>query len=89
MLYHLAEDPKLLAPLREEIEASIATDGWTAAALGKMWKLDSILRETLRHHPANLRTSSISIPFAFARLPDLVRELAATYHAQCPCTAWP
>ncbi|KAM5541007.1 hypothetical protein V8D89_005318 [Ganoderma adspersum] len=54
VLYRLAEDPKLLVPLREEIEQSIATDGWTITALNKMWKLDSILRETLRHHPANL-----------------------------------
>ena len=50
MLYHLAEKPDLLVPLREEIETCIGADGWTAAALGKMRKLDSILRETLRHN---------------------------------------
>ncbi|KAI1787002.1 cytochrome P450 [Ganoderma leucocontextum] len=50
VLYHLAEKPDLLKPLREEIEASISADGWTSAAMGKMWKLDSILRETLRYH---------------------------------------
>ena len=57
MIYHLAEKPDLLVPLREEVEACIAADGWTAAALGKMRKLDSVLRETLRHHGPNLRTS--------------------------------
>ena len=55
-LYHLAEKPALLVPLREEIEASIAVEGWTAAALSKMWKLDSLLRETLRSHQTSLRT---------------------------------
>ncbi|KAM5540999.1 hypothetical protein V8D89_005310 [Ganoderma adspersum] len=50
VIYHLAEKPHLLVPLREEIEATIAADGWTATALGKMRKLDSILRETLRYN---------------------------------------
>ena len=56
MIYHLAEKPDLLVPLREEIETCIAADGWTAAALGKMRKLDSLLRETLRHTGLSLRT---------------------------------
>nr|VWO95394.1 Isoepoxydon dehydrogenase patN (IDH) (EC (Patulin biosynthesis cluster protein N) [Ganoderma boninense] len=48
-LYHLAEkSAEFIAPLREEIEAAVSADGWTATALGKMWKLDSVLRETLR-----------------------------------------
>ncbi|KAI1784530.1 cytochrome P450 [Ganoderma leucocontextum] len=54
VLYHLAEKPDFLTPLRKEIEASISTDGWTPTALGNMWKLDSILRETLRHHGISL-----------------------------------
>ena len=49
-LYHLAEKPEFIAALREEIETSIAADGWTGAAMGNMWKLDSLLRETLRYH---------------------------------------
>ncbi|KAM5541000.1 hypothetical protein V8D89_005311 [Ganoderma adspersum] len=53
-LYHLAENPALLVPLREEIEASITLEGWTAGALSKMWKLDSLLRETLRSHQTSL-----------------------------------
>nr|VWO96362.1 Tea4 [Ganoderma boninense] len=48
VIYHIAEKPDLLVPLREEIEVNIAADGWTATALGKMRKLDSIIRETLR-----------------------------------------
>ncbi|KAI1786992.1 cytochrome P450 [Ganoderma leucocontextum] len=50
VLYHLAENPDLLQPLREEIEANTSVYGWTNTAMGNMWKLDSILRETLRYH---------------------------------------
>lgn len=56
-LYELAEKPELLTPLREEIQANISADppGWTSTALAQMWMLDSILRETLRHHGMALR----------------------------------
>ena len=50
MIYHLAEQPHLPVPLREEIEACLVADGWTAAALSKMRKLDSFLRESVRLH---------------------------------------
>ena len=62
MIYHLAEKPHLLTPLREEIEATIAADGWTATALGKMRKLDSILRETLRYN--GLALGARTLPFS-------------------------
>ncbi|PIL34357.1 cytochrome P450 [Ganoderma sinense ZZ0214-1] len=48
VLYHLAEWPELLAPLREEIEGAIAAEGWTMPSFARMWKLDSILRESQR-----------------------------------------
>ena len=54
VLYYLAEKPEFLALLREEIQTSISADGWTGAAMGNMWKLDSILRETLRYHGVGL-----------------------------------
>ncbi|PIL30270.1 cytochrome P450 [Ganoderma sinense ZZ0214-1] len=53
-LTHLAEEPELVEPLRDEIEKSIAADGWTGAALANMWMLDSLLRETLRFHGIGL-----------------------------------
>nr|VWO96212.1 Cytochrome P450 51 [Ganoderma boninense] len=53
-LTRLAEDPELVGPLRDEIEKSIAADGWTSPALANMWKLDSLLRETLRFHGIGL-----------------------------------
>ncbi|EJF62111.1 cytochrome P450 [Dichomitus squalens LYAD-421 SS1] len=50
VLYHLAEQPELLEPLREEIEASVDAEGWTMSAYARMWKLDSILRESQRYN---------------------------------------
>ena len=45
-------------PLREEIEPIVATHGWTKAAMGKMWKLDSFLRESQRYNGIGISTSS-------------------------------
>ncbi|KAG6906645.1 hypothetical protein DXG01_012798 [Tephrocybe rancida] len=47
-LYHLAAHPEYVAPLREEIEAVTASEGWTKAAMGEMRKLDSFLKESQR-----------------------------------------
>ena len=42
--------PEWIPPIREEIEAVIAADGWTKLAMAKMWKLDSVFRESSRYH---------------------------------------
>ncbi|PCH34273.1 cytochrome P450 [Wolfiporia cocos MD-104 SS10] len=47
-LYHLAANPEYIQPLREEIEAVIREDGWTKTSMGRMWKLDSFLKESQR-----------------------------------------
>jgi cytochrome P450 len=47
-LYHLLSNPKYFEPLRQEIEAAIAEEGWTKAGMDKLHKLDSVLRETQR-----------------------------------------
>ncbi|EMD40104.1 hypothetical protein CERSUDRAFT_45258, partial [Gelatoporia subvermispora B] len=47
-LYHLAAQPEYIEPLREEIELTIAAEGWTKTALNKMWKLDSFMKESQR-----------------------------------------
>ena len=56
-LYDLASMPEYIAPLREEVEAIIATDGWTKNALAKMWKVDSFLKESMRLADGSLRKS--------------------------------
>ena len=50
VLFQLAERPDLVLSLREEIEMVIEEEGWTTAAFVRMWKLDSILRESQRYN---------------------------------------
>jgi cytochrome P450 len=47
-LYHLAADPEYASVLREEVNAVVAEHGWTKAAIDRMYKIDSFLRESLR-----------------------------------------
>ncbi|KAF9067171.1 cytochrome P450, partial [Rhodocollybia butyracea] len=47
-IYYLAASPQISAPLREETRAAVEEFGWTKAAMGKMVKLDSFLKETQR-----------------------------------------
>ncbi|KAG6331576.1 hypothetical protein ID866_7513 [Astraeus odoratus] len=47
-LYHLAANPQYVMLLREEVDTIIEKYGWTKEALGKMRKVDSFLKETLR-----------------------------------------
>ncbi|KIP04651.1 hypothetical protein PHLGIDRAFT_109308 [Phlebiopsis gigantea 11061_1 CR5-6] len=47
-LYYLAANPQYMEPMREEVEAVIAHDGWCKASLQKMRKVDSFLKECQR-----------------------------------------
>ncbi|KAF9475570.1 cytochrome P450 [Pholiota conissans] len=48
VLYDLATHPEYVKPMREEVEAVIAAEGWTKVAMGKMRKVDSFIKETQR-----------------------------------------
>jgi cytochrome P450 len=48
VFYRLLGNPEYLEPLRQEIEAAIAEEGWTKAAMDKLPKMDSFLHETQR-----------------------------------------
>ncbi|KAJ7634631.1 cytochrome P450 [Roridomyces roridus] len=50
-LYTLASSLEYVQPLREEIQAVTRTEGWSKAALSKMVKLDSFLKESARYTP--------------------------------------
>ncbi|KAJ7774462.1 cytochrome P450 [Mycena maculata] len=50
-LYNLASNLGYVQPLREEIESVTKSEGWTKAAMGKMVKLDSFLKESARFVP--------------------------------------
>ncbi|KAG7094523.1 hypothetical protein E1B28_005352 [Marasmius oreades] len=47
-LINIAAHPEYISPLRAEMEWAIGTDGWSKAAMGKMRKLDSFLKESQR-----------------------------------------
>jgi cytochrome P450 len=47
-LYRLLANPEYIEPLRQDVEAAVAEEGWTKAGLDKMYKIDSFLRETQR-----------------------------------------
>jgi cytochrome P450 len=48
VLYRLLSNPKYIEPLRQEVEAVVAEEGWTKAAMDKLHKVDSFLKETQR-----------------------------------------
>jgi len=59
-LFYLALLPEYLAPLREEVEETTECEGWTKAALDKMHKMDSFIKESQRlHPPTNCKTCLI------------------------------
>ena len=53
-IYHLAASPECQQPLREEVEALVSAEGWSKAAMGKMWKLDSFMKESQRYNGVSL-----------------------------------
>ncbi|KAJ7036533.1 cytochrome P450 [Mycena alexandri] len=50
LLFDLAAEPSFVQPLREEVETIVNEEGWTRASVGKMFKIDSFLRESQRMH---------------------------------------
>lgn len=52
-----------MQPLRDELEAVVAEEGWSKAGLQKMQKLDSFIKECNRLHPFMSRMLILK-PFA-------------------------
>ncbi|KIL61336.1 hypothetical protein M378DRAFT_166987 [Amanita muscaria Koide BX008] len=48
VLYDLATRPEYVQPMRDEVEVMIQEEGWSKSAIGKMRKLDSFIKESLR-----------------------------------------
>lgn len=55
-LFRLAMHPEYIPELRQEIEYTIAHNGWTKVAMAKLFKLDSFMRETHRFSGTTLVT---------------------------------
>lgn len=54
-LLNLATYTEYIQHLREEIEAALEEFGWTKAGMGKMVKLDSFLKESMRMNTLSFR----------------------------------
>ncbi|KAG7092019.1 hypothetical protein E1B28_008402 [Marasmius oreades] len=48
-LYHLAANPQLAQPLRDELEAVTGKEGWSKVAMVQLKLMDSFLKESQRH----------------------------------------
>jgi hypothetical protein len=59
VLYRLLASPEYIEPLRREVEAVIAEEGWTKAGMDKMHKIDSFLRETQRFDALGIGSSGL------------------------------
>jgi len=66
VLYRLLSNPEYVEPLRHEVETVVAEEGWTKAAMDKMHKIDSFLRETQRLDDIVLITRLALRPFTFS-----------------------
>ncbi|KAH9975533.1 cytochrome P450 [Lactifluus volemus] len=68
VLYRLLSYPDCIEPLREEVEAVVAEEGWTKAGMDKMYKIDSFIRETQRLDGLNIMVAVRLVlrPFTFS-----------------------
>ncbi|KAN0118523.1 Cytochrome P450 [Russula decolorans] len=68
ILYRLLANPDYIEPLRQEVDAVIREEGWTKAGLDKMYKIDSVIRETQRiDGVSSLALSRLALrPFTFS-----------------------
>ncbi|KAL8949001.1 MAG: hypothetical protein Q9222_004857 [Ikaeria aurantiellina] len=59
VLYDFCEHPEYISQLREEIDHALIEDGgWRKSTPGKLWKLDSFMKESQRLSPPSLLTMS-------------------------------
>ncbi|WYZ41447.1 hypothetical protein EsH8_V_000342 [Colletotrichum jinshuiense] len=54
----LCENPELFDPLRKEISTTLAAKGWTKAALHDLKLMDSVMKESQRHHFGDIAAMS-------------------------------
>ena len=61
--YRLLAHREYIEPLRREVEAVIAEEGWTKAGMDKMHMIDSFVRETQRMDgPIISRSNAFPLP---------------------------
>jgi cytochrome P450 len=61
-LYDLCEHPEYFEPIREELVRVLREDGgWGKTTLNKLWKLDSLIKESQRFSPVFMRKTSTAL----------------------------
>lgn len=65
-LYDLCERPTYIPDLRAEIKGALEQDNglWKISSMGKLRKLDSFMKESMRYNQPNARTR-ISTPWTY------------------------
>ena len=71
ILYDIATRPEYVEPMRKELEAMIREEGLSKVSIGKLRKLDSFIKESLRLSPIGACKSS-------------AQAIRATYLLQSP-----
>jgi len=68
VLYRLLSHPEYFEPLRQEVEAIVAEEGWTKAGMDKMHQVDSFVREVMRIDDVEtlVMTRLVLEPFTFS-----------------------
>lgn len=46
----MAANPEYTRILREELEETIQAEGWSKDTVGKLYMMDSLIKETLRYY---------------------------------------
>ena len=90
-LLNLATYTEYIQHLREEIEAALEEFGWTKAGMGKMVKLDSFLKESMRMNTLSFRKFShlvdqtgIIVFLKWRQLEKLLKSLHSQMEYECP-----
>ena len=78
-MYRLLSHPEYLEPLRQEVEAVVAEEGWTKAGMDKMHQVDSFVREAMRLDGGGTRSLD-SYPVSQLRTADIRSILFASDH---------
>jgi hypothetical protein len=66
VFYRLVDNPEYVEPLRKEVEAVVAEEGWTKAGIDKMHKFGSFIREMQRLDVQGICSSAPILIFSVA-----------------------
>lgn len=69
LLFDIAAHSEYIDPIREEIQSVVSVEGWGSKAMAKLYKLDSIIKESFRVH-CSACISSLSFSYLSWNRPE-------------------